>query len=72
MRMKRFVIYVIGLLLLLFISVAFARAGPPSATVAQGDEASAGRTASSDPIVDNTQAMITAGRQTFRFRYVRR
>ncbi len=67
MRMKRFVIYVIGLLLLLFISVAFARAGPPSATVAQGDEASAGRTASSDPIVDNTQAMITAGRQTFRF-----
>ncbi len=67
MQMKRSVIYVVGLLLLLFISVAFARAGPSSDTVAQSDQASASLAASSDPVLDNAQAMIAAGRQTFRF-----
>jgi hypothetical protein len=67
MQMKRSVIYVVGLLLLLFISVAFARAGLSSDTVAQSDRASAPLAASSDPVLDNAQAMIAEGRQTFRF-----
>ena len=67
MQVKRPVIYVVGLMLLLFISVAFARAEPPSDTVFESDQASASLAASSDPILDNAQAMIAAGRQTFRF-----
>jgi hypothetical protein len=47
--------------------VAFARAGSPSDTVSESDQASASLAASDDPILDNAQAMIAAGRQTFRF-----
>jgi len=54
-------------MLLLFISVAFARAGSPSDTVSTSDQASASLAASDAPILDNAQAMIAAGRQTFRF-----
>jgi hypothetical protein len=67
MRMNRSFIYVAGLMLLLFISVAFARAEPSSDTVAQSEQASASLAASSDSVLDDAQAMIAAGRQTFRF-----
>src|SRR5215216_423697 len=53
MQMKRPVIYVLGLMLLLLISVAFARAEPPSDTVSQSDQASAALAASDDPTLDN-------------------
>jgi len=54
MQVKRPVIYVVGLMLLLFISVAFARAGSPSDTVSASDQASASL-AASDPQSSTTR-----------------
>lgn len=67
MRIKRSGIYILGLMLLLFVSVAFARAGSPSDTLIQGDQASAPLPKKDDPILDDARDMIQEGRQTFRF-----
>jgi hypothetical protein len=67
MRMKWIAFYLGGLMFLLSLSIAWAYNGPGSATSDQVYPASAALAASSDPILDNAQTMITAGRQTFRF-----
>jgi mono/diheme cytochrome c family protein len=65
MRMKWILIYLIGLAILLSVSAAFARDASmsDSARSAQSDPAPA----VSRDLLDNAQAMIAAGQQTFRF-----
>jgi hypothetical protein len=65
MRMKWLVFYVSGLTLLLSLSIAWAQAVPES--TASELQANTAHVASSDRILDNAQAMIAEGRQTFRF-----
>ncbi len=67
MRMKWVVFYVSGLTFLLSLSIAWAHNAPESTTSVQVHQANAALAASGDPILDNAQTMITAGRQTFRF-----
>ncbi|MFL5806110.1 MAG: hypothetical protein ACJ8CR_30800 [Roseiflexaceae bacterium] len=67
MWVKRSVIYITGLVLLLFVSMALARAGPSSAAVVQSNQASAPLSDSDALVSDNAREMIAAGRQTFRF-----
>src|SRR5919198_890074 len=67
MRMKWIVFYLSGLSFLLFITIAWAHNARDSASSNQVYAASPALAASSDPILDNAQTMITAGRQTFRF-----
>jgi mono/diheme cytochrome c family protein len=65
MRMKWLVFYVSGLTFLLSLSIAWAYTVPGSTT--SDLKANAALVASSDRILDNAQAMIAEGRQTFRF-----
>jgi hypothetical protein len=54
-------------MLLLFVSVAFARAEPQSDIVTQGEQAIAPLSDPDAPILDNARDMIREGQQTFRF-----
>jgi mono/diheme cytochrome c family protein len=65
--MKWIAFYLSGLMFLLSMSIVWAHNGLGSATSDQVYPASVALAASSDPILDNAQTMITAGRQTFRF-----
>src|SRR6266498_2878063 len=67
MRMKWIAFYLSALMFLLSMSIALAHNALGSTTSDQVYPASAALAASSDPILDNAQTMITAGRQTFRF-----
>jgi mono/diheme cytochrome c family protein len=67
MWVKRYVIYITGLVLLLFVSVALASAGSQSDSLTQGDQASGLLSERDAPILDNARDMIREGRQTFRF-----
>jgi hypothetical protein len=67
MRMKRVGIYLIGLMLLLFVSTALARSESTIDIAAQVDQDSARLTENNDPILASAQAMIAEGRRTFRF-----
>src|SRR5947207_2357306 len=73
MRMKWVVFYMSGLLLLLSVSVTWARSVPGSAAVDhvdqldQADQASMPLAAAGDPALDNARRMIAEGRRTFRY-----
>jgi hypothetical protein len=68
MRVKRFLLYAIGLLLLLLINVAFMRLGPSrTASTASDPGEGAATTLGGSQIVSSGNQMIAEGRQTFRF-----
>jgi len=67
MRMQRVGIYLSGLLLLLFVSTAFAHNEATADVAAQVDQDSARLASADDPILDNAEDMIEEGRRTFRF-----
>jgi hypothetical protein len=68
MRMKRFLLYGVGLLLLLLINVAFIRLGPSStASTASGPSEGTVAPLGGSQIVTSGNQMIAEGRQTFRF-----
>lgn len=67
-RMKRFLLYAIGLLLLLLINVAFMRLVPSStASTASGQGKGAATTLGASQMATSGNPMIAEGRQTFRF-----
>jgi hypothetical protein len=73
MRMKWVVFYMSGLLLLVSVSVTWARSVPESTAaddidhVNQVDQASVPRAAAVDPALANANKMIAEGRRTFRY-----